>query len=280
MNTTEPTVQTMDVNREAMNPFESLWRDFARLPEVTAIALGGSRAGGTYDETSDYDLYIYCDALPPEETRAKIIGKHCRYAEIGNDFWELEDDCTLNDGVDIDILYRNLSDFAQGISSVVDDHAASTGYTTCMWHNLLHCRILFDRDGRLTALQQHYAVDYPDELRADIIGKNLRLLTGNLPSYDHQIAKAAARGDLVSVNHRVSAYLESYFDVLFAINRLTHPGEKRMAKYVHDHAALLPEHFDEDLSALFTSMFTDADATAHTLARMTVELRHLADESV
>lgn len=263
--------------KETMEPFEALWRAFAQLPEVTAVALGGSRAGGAYDETSDYDLYIYCDALPSETKRAAIIGEHCRYAEIGNAFWELEDDCTLNDGVDIDILYRSLNDFARGIAAVVDEGEASDGYTTCMWHNLLGCRILFDRDGRLEALRARYDVGYPDALRANIIDTNMRLLSGQLPSYDHQIAKAAARGDLVSVNHRAAAYLASYFDALFALNRLTHPGEKRMARYVRDHATLLPAHFDEDLDALFASMFTDADTTGRTLARMTGELKRLVD---
>ena len=41
--------------------FNLLWNEFATLPEVEAIALGGSRAGANYDEKSDYDLYIYCN---------------------------------------------------------------------------------------------------------------------------------------------------------------------------------------------------------------------------
>ena len=32
--------------------FESLWNEFALLPEVEAVALGGSRAGTHYDEKS------------------------------------------------------------------------------------------------------------------------------------------------------------------------------------------------------------------------------------
>lgn len=46
--------------------FEALWHEFALLPEVEAIALGGSRAGTHYDETSDYDLYLYCVRTPEE----------------------------------------------------------------------------------------------------------------------------------------------------------------------------------------------------------------------
>lgn len=51
-------------------------------------------------------------------------------------------------------------------------------------------------------------------------------MNGKLPSYDRQIKKAQERGDIVSVNHRITAFLESYFDVIFALNRQTHPGEK------------------------------------------------------
>lgn len=29
------------------------------LPQVEAIALGGSRANGVFDEKSDYDVYVY-----------------------------------------------------------------------------------------------------------------------------------------------------------------------------------------------------------------------------
>ena len=40
--------------------FESFIRALSRLPQVEAIALGGSRAGAHFDESSDYDIYLYC----------------------------------------------------------------------------------------------------------------------------------------------------------------------------------------------------------------------------
>ena len=35
--------------------------------------------------------------------------------EIGNSFWEYEDNCVLNNGIEIDILYRDMKDFMKGI---------------------------------------------------------------------------------------------------------------------------------------------------------------------
>lgn len=254
--------------------FKLLWSEFALLPEVEAIALGGSRAGADYDEKSDYDLYIYCSSIPHESMRKRILEKCCQYMEIGNTFWELEDDCTLKDGVDIDILYRNIEDFTQTIRSVVEEHTAYNGYTTCMWHNLLYSRILYDKNGKLENLQNKYRISYPDELRDNIISKNLRLLTGNLPSYDAQIKKAAARKDMVSVNHRTAAFLESYFDIIFAMNKLTHPGEKRMVQYAKEQAEILPADFEENLNKLFQDLFTNSAGAVQTLGEMITELEN------
>ncbi len=142
-----------------------------------------------------------------------------------------------------------------------------------MWHNLLHSRILYDKNGELESLQNKYRIPYPDELRENIIRKNLRLLTGNLPSYDAQIRKAAARKDLVSVNHRTAAFLESYFDIIFAMNKLTHPGEKRMVQYAKEQAEILPENFETNLDRLFQSIFVDSEKAAQTLEQMIAELK-------
>ena len=52
-----------------MEVFNSLWFEFTKLPEITAIVLGGSRSGNNYDRSSDYDLYIYCKNIPNKDVR-------------------------------------------------------------------------------------------------------------------------------------------------------------------------------------------------------------------
>ena len=234
-----------------------LFEELGNIPQVEAIALGGSRATGRNDEKSDYDVYVYITESIEEKVRTTILEKYCKYMEIGNSFWELEDDVTLKDGIDMDIIYRDMKEFESGISSVVDNCTPWNGYTTCMWHNLITSQIVLDKNGKLNRLQEKYKIPYPKKLKENIIANNLKLLSGMLPSFDMQIKKAEMRGDLVSVNHRVTEFLASYFDILFALNEMTHPGEKRMQSICEKECKVLPAHFEKNLTRLFQGMFRE-----------------------
>lgn len=251
---------------------EELFAELSALPEVEAIALGGSRAGEVYDEKSDYDVYLYCTAAVDGDVRRELLGRYCSVLEIGNHFWEYEDNCTLNNGIDLDILYRNLDDFIRDVASVVEDCQPRNGYTTCMWHNLRTCKVLYDRDGRLAAAKARFDVPYPELLRERVIARNWMLLRDAMPAYEGQIAKAVQRGDFVSILHRTTAFLESYFDILFALNRQTHPGEKRLTQLCCQQCAILPAQFEENLERLLVDLFTHSERTAENVGRIIDQL--------
>ena len=249
-----------------------LFSELSALPQVEAIALGGSRAGTHYDERSDYDIYLYCTAPVPEVCRRELLQKYCDHMELGNHFWEYEDNCTLKNGIDIDILYRDLDAFIKEVSEVAELCHSRNGYTTCMWHNLRTCRILYDKSGRLAAAKKRFDIPYPSELKKNIIDRNRKLLRGSLPAYEMQILKAAERRDPVCVNHRISAFLESYFDLLFALNEQTHPGEKRLIQLCRQMCPLLPQDFEENLMLLLRHMFTEPEKLDADLDRILREL--------
>lgn len=252
---------------------EKLFEELAALPEIEAIALGGSRAGEVYDEKSDYDVYLYCTSAIDETVRRSILEKHCSYMEIGNQFWELEDNCVLNNGIDIDILYRDLDSFTEGVASVVEKHQAYNGYTTCMWHNLKTCKIIYDKDGRLQAVKNRFHVPYPKQLKENIIEKNMKLLSDAMPAYKLQIEKAVKREDMVSIGHRTAAFMESYFDIIWAMNELTHPGEKRLVSLCKKQCKILPANFEENINHLYEDLFTNLDRVGEDVDRIIIELK-------
>ena len=234
------------------NDLTYLIEKFSQLPQVEAIALGGSHSNQMNDSLSDYDLYVYVSETIPATERDNIFRETCSYMETGNQFWELEDDGILNCGTEIEIIYRDLNWLENELNRVVFEHQASTGYSTCFWSNLLNCRVIYDPTEKLKELKERFSVPYPAELKTNIVAKNLPLLTDSMPAYPKQIAKALKRRDKISVHHRVTEYLASYFDILFAINELPHPGEKRLVSYTDQYCKSIPEHFDENISNILT----------------------------
>jgi len=68
---------------------------FKEFEEVDAIVLGGSRASGKYDDSSDYDIYVYLNNELSVEKRKSALMQTCEYMEIDNRYFETEDDCIL-----------------------------------------------------------------------------------------------------------------------------------------------------------------------------------------
>lgn len=254
---------------------DKLFEEFYALDEVEALALGGSRAGEHFDQASDYDVYLYCTRPVPEETRRAILSKYCSIMEIGNHFWEYEDNCRLNNGIDIDLLYRDLDAFTADVAEVVEQCRPRNAYTTCMWYNLLTCKVLYDRDGRLAQAKKRFSIPYPQQLRQNILARGWQLLHAAMPAYDAQLAKAVKRGDLVSVNHRTAGFLETYFDFLFALNREPHPGEKRLIQLCRERYAVLPAHFEHNLERLFQDLYHAPGQVGEDIQAMVAELDEL-----
>jgi len=214
--------------------------EFARLPEVTAVVLSGSNGSGCPDAGSDIDLYVYAEHEPSQAWRGELARKLGERASIGNDFWEPGDEwIALRTGSVVDIMYRSPAWIEQQLDRVLLRHQASLGYSTCFVYNVLHSNILYDRDKWFASLRAKAEQPYPEPLRRAIVARNHPVLRSTLSSYAYQIATALQRNDLPSVNHRIAALLASYFDILFAINRSFHPGEKRLLAHV---LAKCPRH--------------------------------------
>ena len=224
---------------------------FANLPDVAAVALAGSGVTGAADEQSDVDLYVYAGAPVAMADRVAIATEFATRAEVGNDFWEPGDEwIDTQTGRHVDVMYRTPDWIEEQLERVLVRHEASVGYSTCFWHNVLHSTPLFDRSGWYRDLQATAARPYPQPLRRAIIARNHPILRQTLSSYLAQIERAVRRGDSVSIQHRVTALLASYFDVLFAVNELPHPGEKRLLQFAATRCAKIPVDMETQINAI------------------------------
>lgn len=263
----------------ALTLTEKLAALFAALPQVEAVALGGSLAGGRSDPTSDIDLYVYTRAPIPLEARQRIVDQSggASWVSLDLPYWGPGDEWfNAPTGIEVDIVYFDADWMQAQIEHLLRDHQASLGYTTCFWYTLLHSRVYHDPQGWFARLQTFARQEYPNALRQRIIELNQPVLRGVIPAYARQIEKAVRRGDRVSANHRVAALLASYFDVLFALNRLPHPGEKRLVEYALGHCALLPVDFEIDLDAVLLTSGAGAELNA-AVARLLDHLDELLE---
>ena len=251
---------------------------FAALPPVEAVALGGSRTGGTPDLASDIDLYVYTRAEIPLSERREIVEKSggARRADLGLTYWGAGDEwLDAATGIEVDIVYFEADWMESQIRRVVREHQPSLGYSTCFWHTVRHAQVVYDPRGWFQRLQTECQVEYPEALRQNIIRLNHPVLRGVIPAYANQLEKAVKRDDLVSLNHRLAALLGSYFDILFALNRVLHPGEKRLVPFMQANCPMLPPEAAEDIQAVLKAGATSAPGLMVELTRLLDRLDEL-----
>jgi hypothetical protein len=246
-----------------------LAREYASVPAVEAVALGGSRTGPFGSESSDYDLYVYSNSPLPITAREEIALRRSPHPETGNRFWEPGDEWTDRGGERVDVMFRGTKWIEEQLARVLDRCEASIGYSTAFWFNVKTSVCLFDRAGWFARLQVKANSPYPAELRRNIIEKNHRILRSTQSSYLYQIEQAILRRDPVSVNHRIAALLASFFDILFALNWQPHPGEKRLLAWAVELCPTRPKRMEKLVTEI---------SSAGKSQETGVLIRHLLDE--
>ncbi|MCC8164740.1 MAG: DUF4037 domain-containing protein [Planctomycetes bacterium] len=224
---------------------------FSPIADVKALVLSGSIVTGYGDELSDYDFYVYSDREIESGARQAIAEQFTDRFNIDNHIYETDDEWLLSSGRIVEFIYRSRQWVEDQIDRVWLHGNASVGYTTCFVYNVRNSVVLHDPDGWFAALQATTLSPYPLLLQAAIIRKNMFALdwryNGSLLS---QVVNAEKRGDAVSVNHRIGAFLASYFDILFAANTVLCPGEKHLIRYAVDTCRDLPKGFPDDVEKL------------------------------
>lgn len=234
---------------EVMDILKDFIEEAIKSDDIDAFVLSGSKTSLINDEMSDYDIYVYSKDKVNIETRKKFANKYDAYCELGNDYFEYGDEFIIKDYIYLDFMYRDLSFAENEINYVWKNCNAKLGYTTAFLYNIRNSKILYDKDFKFQNLQNELINnEYPDKLKENIIKRNWIIMN----EFFGQLKTAVKRDDIISVNHRLAALLSSYFDILFALNKELHPGEKKLIKYAYKLCKNLPENFEKDLNNIIT----------------------------
>lgn len=252
---------------------ENIVKEFEKLEEVEAMMLGGSRAKGKFDEKSDYDLYVYLNSPLSESKRRNILDRYCSYMEYSNHFWELEDDGKLNNGIEIEFIYRDY-DFFKEIIENMKNKSVGNGYSTCFYDNLMNSVILFDKSDKIKEIQATNNNLIDDEYVQAIVDLNYPLIYKSMPALFGQFKKALGRKDYNSTVHRLAEYFAIYYDILFALNKASHPGEKRLVELASA-LTYIPVDFKTKVNGVFQHMFTDDEKALKYLLQLSKDIEEL-----
>lgn len=196
------------------------------MPGLVAISLGGSAASGLADERSDTDLHVYWrEPLAEPAEREALLRAVADPGRVTVDIrsWGLEDHLHI-DGKLVELIYVHLGDLRDEIEQAYGPGLSGEGFVTAQLYSVAQGRPLHDPSGELAALRARLLAGYPEPTHRLVLRDNPALLR----TYLKHLRLAQERGDLLMVQHRRYTVQMVFFNLLFALNRTYHPGEKRL----------------------------------------------------
>jgi hypothetical protein len=250
---------------------QAVTRALASVPNVAAVALGGSHATGRHTEKSDLDFGLYYRQALPFSIDAIAAVAQALAADapggpggpgarpVVTGFYEWGP--WVNGGAwlqtaagKVDFLYRSLDHVSRTIDEALEgklEHHFGQqppyGFYSVMYLAETHVAVpLHDPVGELDRLKSRIAV-YPEKLKASVIRESLWSAEFTLSA-----ARASAeRGDVYATAGCLTRAAASFTQALFAINETYFLTDKRLASVLRSFARI-PPGYQEPLDAVLS----------------------------
>ncbi len=256
-----------------------LVRGFAR--GEYAIALGGSYAKGTADDEADVDLYLFAHDVLPGGERTRVAsefsseiegivswGEDVPFSNAGTDFrFRGENvECWLRD---VGHIERSIAECREGLVRREFVTWTTTGfYNHCCLSDLTVMAALDDPFDVIARWKSAVAA-YPPKLREAIVKQHLAAAEFWPENFHYK--SAIERRDVVYVTGIVQQVVHNLVQVVFALNEVYFPGDKRL-DVAMDHLSQQPPELCERVRAL---LFPGTPATREVLREQREALRSL-----
>jgi Nucleotidyltransferase domain/Domain of unknown function (DUF4037) len=266
--------------------------ELARVSGVVGIVLGGSRARGTANAASDYDIGLYYRQDKPLDTDGLLIvvkelvdDAHAAAVTtvggwgpriVGGGWLTIE-------GCKFDLLYRSIESVRAVIS---DSHAGRVsmdyqpghphGFCSATWMGeVALCQPLHDPRGSIAELKASTS-PYPDKLREALLREFIWEVLFSIENGE----KAVARGDQTHIAGCAYRALSCVGQVLFALNRRYLINEKGALSEAAEFPCTVPRLLNRIASVWAAIGRSDFSIALSNLRALDRELRALAQTAV
>ena len=233
---------------------------------VQAVALTGSAALGTADESSDIDLIVLHTALPalPELSaiRVQLNGSERLYSSSAQDTARFKEGYFV-DGVRCDLSHLTLAAMKEDLVLVLDTHSTDA-HVQSRVGGIQHCLPLHG-DSLLNEFQK--STQYPAELRQKMVEAHL-----HFQPFWVLTEMGAGRGDLLFLYQSLVDAEKAILSVLCGLNSVYLPGDFKRAGQLAALLPLAPENLAVRLNAVFQQTPADAAEEIGLLIRETFAL--------
>ncbi len=235
---------------------------FDGLPSVAAVLVHGSVALGVVDELSDVDLLVvFRSEIPPLSERVRILrvlGSGWSFDErtAGSLFPVVDKDGEVG-GVPVTVHYQTVPWIDGVLSEVLDRGAISTEALPFRPYTLpaliQRAWVLRDHNGHVERWRE-WAEVYPERLRANI----LRHFAPTLMEHTDELERTARRG-LGARNFIffLNWAVDDLTSILFALNGVYDPADRRMDTCVVPHLPYLPAGYVAAMQDVLEGPFDD-----------------------
>jgi hypothetical protein len=239
------------------------------------IAVGGAHAKGTADAESDLDLYVFTEAVLPDDERTELATRFsgdvrdvvswnyrtpdteadkehgasshsAPFEQAGTDFWlkDLKVECWLRNRA---LMDRAISECVEGIVRRDLVTWTTTGfYNHCCLSDLKAMIVVDDPNGMLAHWKEQIRV-YPPKLREAIVAQHLG--AAQFWPFNFHYRSAIERRDVIYTTGIVQQVVHNLIQALFAVNEVYFPGDKKLAEAIA-HLSETPHAFAERVESL------------------------------
>jgi len=260
---------------------EKLLFNISELDEVQSIGITGSKTSFPKAGEGDIDIFIYCDTIPDSEKRKALINQLANLIQeskiniFEGGHWGTADFLLVN-GVDTWLMYFTVDETLTEIECILDgkypDKLDNYYYPTGRCAMFKNINILFDKNNFLGNLKNRLS-DFPDKLRTILIQYHIDKLEDT-----EDLQRAVIRKDVLFYHFALDIAIDSFLQVLFAVNRTFFPSRKRTLDLI-ENFNIKPERCKERLLEVVRSgSFPEGINQSFTIwSNMVNELKKLCD---
>lgn len=229
--------------------FSKLIQRLSGLPGVQSIGRSGGRPLPASPADGDIDVFLYCDAVPSRQERAKALVELAGELDdvsvgvFSGGHWGDGDFVRIH-GIETWLMYFTMAEAAAEVEDVLNgkhpDKTDGNYYPTGRCAMYLRMDLLCDRTGFLKALRNRLSM-YPESLSQGITTYHMGAL-GDA----EDLERAFARKDVLFYHFALDIALDHFLQALFAMNRVFFPSRKRSMEFIQAFS-VKPENCEERL---------------------------------